>query len=54
VEPSQLRFLEFQCNYLNCYNDEPAGLPEEWSFGITIQNTADAQYFGSPVVFRDG
>lgn len=49
----QLRFMDYQAEYLNRYSDNPTGRPKEFTFSIDNQNIYDAAYFGCPVRFYD-
>lgn len=50
----QLKFLEYQVEYLNQYCDSPTGWPESFDLYVDVQNVYDAAYFGAPVEMRDG
>lgn len=50
----QLRFMDYQAEYLNNYRDMPLGRPKQYEFYVDNQNVYDAAYFGCPVHFRDG
>ncbi len=50
----QLKFLEYQVEYLNRYCDSPTGWPESFDFYVDVQNVYDSAYFGAPVEMRDG
>ena len=50
----QLRFMDYQAEYLNRFSDSPMGRPKEFTFYVDTQNIYDAAYFGCPVRFHDG
>ncbi len=50
----QLKFMEYQTQYLNNYRDSPVGRPKEFTFYVDNQNSYDSLYFGTPIEFRDG
>lgn len=50
----QLKFLEYQIEFLNNYRDTPTARPKEFTFYVDNQNSYDSLYFGAPVEFRDG
>jgi len=50
----QLRFMEYQSQFLNHYCDSPVGRPDRWAFHVDNQNIYDSAYFGAPLAFRDG
>jgi uroporphyrinogen-III decarboxylase len=50
----QLKFLQYQVEYLNQYCDSPMGWPESFDFYVDVQNTYDSAYFGAPVELRAG
>lgn len=50
----QLKFMDYQANYLWQYSDYATGRPEAFQFYQDNQNIYDAAYFGSPIHFRQG
>ncbi len=50
----QLKFLQYQVEFLNRYCDSPTGWPESFDLYVDVQNVYDAAYFGAPVEMRDG
>ena len=50
----QLKFVEYQVEFLNRYCDSPTEWPERFDFVVDVQNVYDSAYFGGPVEFRDG
>jgi len=50
----QLRFMDYQAEYLNRFSDNPMGRPKEFTFYVDTQNIYDAAYFGCPVRFHEG
>jgi uroporphyrinogen-III decarboxylase len=51
---TQLKFIEYQAEFLNRYCDSPTEWPERFDFSVSVQNVYDSAYFGGPVEFRDG
>jgi len=50
----QLKFLEYQVEFLNRHSDSPTEWPERFDFVVDAQNVYDSAYFGGRVEFRDG
>jgi uroporphyrinogen-III decarboxylase len=50
----QLRFMDYQAEYLNRFSDSPMGRPRDFAFYVDTQNVYDAAYFGCPIRFEEG
>jgi uroporphyrinogen-III decarboxylase len=50
----QLKFLQYQVEYLNQYCDSPTGWPQSLDFYVDVQNVYDSAYFGGPLELLEG